>query len=229
MAPLPRQQLKNILAGLSADGHKTGRVPLRLFKSNEKTLHQLSMLAAEILRAFHAAGLQPTDFERTSVLYRLVAHLATRRRLRFSAGLRQRIRLVGAYIAKNPAHLKSETTFSDLLIMARHTLRAPRKQTPEDQHWALKPILQVCGLGLDTTCGVTVTAFACVGFCIMPLLIVSPQQFGQSSLVGWRALLAAPECGGDCRIPTPPREHAPALRHTQDLGRRDHPSEVPYV
>jgi hypothetical protein len=203
MATLPRQQVKNIIAGLSADGYKTRHMPLRFFATDEKSLHQLTMLVAEVLGALSAEGLEPTDFERTSVLYRLLAHLANKPSLKLSAALRKRIRVVATYIAHNPAHLSSDLSFNDLLTMARHAPRAPRKQNPEDQYWVLKAFLEICREGAAVVLGVSLTAFAAVGFCITPLLFISPQQFGQSSLDGWRALLAPPPCGEDCRIPIP--------------------------
>lgn len=64
-------------------------------------------------------------------------------------------------------------------------------------------LLHACREGVDVVLLLFILAFAAVGFCITPLLIVSPQQFGRSSLDGWRTLLAAPPCGGDCRIPIP--------------------------
>jgi hypothetical protein len=67
----------------------------------------------------------------------------------------------------------------------------------------VRKLLHACREGVDAVLVIFVLAFAAVGFCITPLLIVSPQQFGRSSLDGWRALLAPPPCGGDCRIPIP--------------------------
>ncbi len=200
----PRQQVRNILAGRTADGHPANRrVPLKLFASDEKTLHQLSMVAADVLAALHAEGLEPTDYERTSVLYRMIAHLANRRSLKISGALRRRIRETAVYIARNTAHLTSDLSFTDLHLMARHAPRAPHKSEP-DPAWLLRWIFGAVTATLEIGLALALTGFAAVGFCSAPQLIASPQHFRAVSVDGWRAILTAPSCAGDCRIPIPP-------------------------
>lgn len=204
MAPTPRHQVWNIISGLTADGRKTRRAPLRLWKGDEKALHALSMLAADMLATFRAAGVDPDDDARTSVLYRLIAFLAIRPRITLTKTLRQDAKLVASYIVRNPAHLLSEIPFVDLLAMARRAPRDPHRQDPEEQHWFWAWTLGIFRGGLEIGFAASLLAFAAVGFCIMPEFIISPRRFGQASLDAWRTLLAAPPCSGDCRIPTPP-------------------------
>jgi hypothetical protein len=195
--------VKNILAGLSADGQKTRHMPLRVFAMNEKSLHHLSMLAADVLAAFAAESLAPTDLERTSVLYRMLAHLANRRSLKISKALRQRVLLTAAYIARHPAHLTSDISFNDLYLMARHAPRDPRRSTSEDRSWASWTLHTVVA-PLEISLALALGGFAVIGFCSVPLLIVTPGAFRAASVEGWRALLAPPACAGDCRVPIPP-------------------------
>lgn len=205
----PRNQVWNIISGLTADGEQTRRAPLRLWKGDEKTLHILSMLAAEMLATFRAAGAEPKDPDRTSVLYRLIAYLALRPHIRLTKPLRRDVALVATYIINNPAHLMSQVPFADLLEMARHAPRAPHTQDPEGPLWILTVLAEVLRAAVGATFAVSLAAFATVGFIILPQLITAPRAFGEASLEAWRTLLAAPPCGDDCRIPIPSRGGRP--------------------